>query len=103
MRKLHTSLAVSLLLLLAQHGALVHELSHISRVGNVEVRLQKDSLVEKTCELCLAYSQLANPASHSVHVPVFSPAACAAGSDPLCPGDPAEAPAPRSRGPPPAN
>jgi len=100
LRRLHISIGISLLLLLAQHGAIVHELSHICRVGNVEVRLQPDTALEKTCELCLAYSQLANPAGHTVHALVFEPAAHAVGTDRPSAAIPAEVPTARSRGPP---
>jgi hypothetical protein len=99
-RRLHISLAISLLLLLAQHGAILHELSHICRVGNVEVHLQPDSGLQKACELCLAYSQLATPASHTVHAVAFEPAACAASFDHPCAAIPADVPTARSRGPP---
>jgi hypothetical protein len=100
MRKLHISLAVSLLLLLAQQGAVLHEMSHIVRVGQMDARVQADTLADKTCELCLAYSQLANPASHSIHMPLFEPSACAAGANPRYPATPADSPTARSRGPP---
>lgn len=100
MRKVHISLGISLLLLLAQQGAVLHEMSHICRAGNVEVSLHSDTILEKTCELCLAFSQLANPASHTVHVPLFEPAACAASWNRPWSATPAGIPIPRSRGPP---
>jgi hypothetical protein len=99
-RRLHISLGISFLLLLAQQGAILHEVSHICRVGSVEVRLQPDTLLEKTCELCLAFSQLASPASHTVHAALFEPAACAASFDHPCAATPADVPTARSRGPP---
>jgi hypothetical protein len=101
MRKLHISLGISLLLLLAQQGAVLHEMSHLVRVGShAEARLHADTLIEKTCELCLAYSQVANPAGNSVQRALFEPSACAAGSNPPCTATPAAVPTPRSRGPP---
>jgi hypothetical protein len=101
MRKLHISIGISLLLLLAQQGAVLHEMTHMVRVGgHAEARLQADTLLEKTCELCLAYSQVANPAGNSVQVAQFEPSACAAGSNPPCAVTPAAVPTPRSRGPP---
>lgn len=98
--RLHISLGISLLLLLAQQGAVVHELSHICRIGNVEVRLQPDSALQKTCELCLAFSQVANPASHTFHSIPLEPAARAAGFDHPCAATPTTVPTARSRGPP---
>jgi len=101
MRKLHISLGLALLLLLAQQGAVLHEVSHICRVGShVEARVQADTLLEKTCELCLAFSQVANPAGNTVAVVRFEPSACAAGSKPLRAATPTDVPTPRSRGPP---
>jgi hypothetical protein len=101
MRKLHISIGLALLLLLAQQGAVLHEVSHICRIGsNVEARVQADTLLEKTCELCVAFSQVANPAGNSVPVVRFEPSACAAGSKPPCASTPADAPMARSRGPP---
>ena len=39
MRKLHISIALALLLLFAQHGAVLHEISHISQVSRADARL----------------------------------------------------------------
>jgi hypothetical protein len=106
MRKLHTALVISLLMLLAQQGAVFHELGHISQAGSVaasartRASVHADIRVEKVCELCLAYSQLANPASHRVQLPQFEPTACAAESHPIPTATPADVPTPRSRGPP---
>jgi hypothetical protein len=102
MRRLHISIVISLLLLLAQQGAVLHEMSHIVRAGvsGADVAVQADSALEKTCELCLAFSQVANPAGHSITVPMFEPTACAAGSNPFRAAAPAAIPTPRSRGPP---
>jgi hypothetical protein len=101
MRKLHISLGLALLLLAAQLGAVLHEVSHICRVGtNVHAQVHSDTALEKTCELCFAFSQVANPAGSTVTVAQFEPSSCAAGS--LLPGaaTPADVPTPRSRGPP---
>jgi hypothetical protein len=106
MRKLYTALAISLFLLLAQQGAVLHELGHISRAADVQAgaatsaRVHADTLADKVCELCLAYSQLANPASACSQLPQLEPAACAAESHSFPAATPAEVPTPRSRGPP---
>src|SRR5579872_3908431 len=100
MRKLHISLAISLLLLLAQQGALLHAVSHLCHVGKVDVQAQSNSQLEKTCELCLGFSQLAHPASHSVQTPQFEPSACVAGVFVDRAATPAASFTPRSRGPP---
>jgi hypothetical protein len=101
MRKLHISLGLALLLLTVQLGAVLHGVSHICRVGtNVEVQLHADSYAEKTCELCLAFSQGANPVAGTVQVAQFEPSSCAAGPKPPRAATAADIPTPRSRGPP---
>jgi hypothetical protein len=101
MRKLHISLGLALLLLLAQQGAILHEVSHICRVGtNVQAHVQADSFLEKTCELCVAFSQVASPAGNTLPVIRFEPSACVAGAQTPSAATPADVPTPRSRGPP---
>jgi hypothetical protein len=101
MRKLFISLGLTFLLLTAQLGAVLHEVSHICRVStNVHERIHPDTALEKTCDLCVAFSQVANPAGNSVAVAEFDPSFCAAGAP--CPSSvqTADVPTPRSRGPP---
>ena len=101
MRKLHISLGLALLLLTAQLGAVLHGVSHICRIGaNVEVQVHADTYAEKTCELCLAFSQAANPVGGAVTIARFEPSSCAAGSKPPHAATTAGIPTPRSRGPP---
>ena len=101
MRKLYISLGLALLLLTAQLGAVLHEVSHICRVGtNVQAQAHGDTALEKTCELCFAFSQVANPAGNTVCAQQFEPSSCAAGSPSPSAATPADVPTPRSRGPP---
>jgi hypothetical protein len=100
MHRFRISLGISLLLLFAQQGAIVHEIGHMSRVGHVEVRIQPDVVLEKSCELCLGFSQLATPASHTVQIVTFEPGSCAAGFLRICAANPTDLPTPRNRGPP---
>ena len=101
MRKLHITLGLALLLLTAQLGAILHEVSHICRVGkNVSEQVHADSYLEKTCDLCIAFSQVANPSGNTVDVAQFEPSSCAAGLAVPCAATPADVPTPRSRGPP---
>ncbi len=103
MRKLHISIGLALLLLLAQHGAVLHEVSHICRVGtSVHAQMHADTFLEKTCELCYAFSQVANPAGNTVASNYLQPASCAASSGHACATIPAHVPTPRNRGPPPS-
>jgi hypothetical protein len=100
MRRILLSVGVCLLLLSAQMGALLHELSHVSAASAQGVSVDAPKAVQANCALCLAYSQLANPASHSVPSLRFEPTACAAQSPPACADLPAAVPTARSRGPP---
>ena len=100
MRHFRTSLAICLLLLLAQQGAVLHQISHLGHSGSLDVRVHADTVLDKGCDLCIAFSQVTSPATHSVQLPQFEPAACAA--DPLRDSLPTLSAvlAPRSRGPP---
>jgi hypothetical protein len=101
MRKLYISLGLALLLLTAQLGAVLHEVSHICRVStNVHQQMHADTALEKICDLCVAYSQLANPFGNSVDVARFEPSSCAAGLIWPCAVNAVDVPTPRSRGPP---
>jgi hypothetical protein len=87
------------LLLTAQLGAVLHEVSHICRVGT-NAQAHADSFLEKSCELCFAFSQVANPADNTVGIGQFEPSSCAAGPLIARAATPAAVPTPRSRGPP---
>lgn len=101
MRKLHISLGLALLLLTAQLGAVLHEVSHICRVStNVHEQVHPDTALEKLCDLCVAFSQVANPAGNSVASAQFEPSSCAAGAVRPSAVETADVPTPRSRGPP---
>lgn len=101
MRKLHISLGLALLLLLVQHGAVLHEVSHICRVGtNVHAQVHAETVLERTCQLCLAFSQAVNPVPSSNALVSFEPSSCPARSQVSCAAIAAEVLTPRSRGPP---
>jgi hypothetical protein len=100
MRKIVLSLSLCVLLLTGQLGAWVHELSHLNPVAHQDVHLDKSPATEAACALCLAYSQVANPAGHTPQIVRFDPTSCAARST-RCPANiPSEVPTARSRGPP---
>lgn len=101
MRKLSITLGLALLVLTAQLGAVLHEVSHICRAGtNVQAQVHAGTLFEKPCDLCLAFSQVGNPAGNTVAVAHFEPSSCAAGSQLPCAAALADVLTPRSRGPP---
>jgi len=101
MRQVFKSLALLLLLIIAQQGALVHDFEHVARLTSVGASLDSHVLGDAACALCPAYAQAAAAAfSHAFPLPQpgripvlrsasFSPAAIIA-----------TLPTPRSRGPP---
>ncbi len=99
MKKICIALGLLLLLVTAQQGAVLHELSHICRAANTEVRVDADQS-QQTCELCLAFAQLGQLTSHSIHAPAFDPAPSHLGPEPRYSVVGTELPTPRSRGPP---
>jgi hypothetical protein len=103
MHRRYLSWLVSLLLVLAQHGAALHELGHLSHSARSEgatLRAGMELLENQLCPTCQAFSQIANPATARA-IPVgVTPAAIIPASDPRYAIVSAEAPTPRSRGPP---
>ncbi len=104
-RRLSIALAFPILLLMAEQGAWLHELSHTyysGRALHAEMS-QGDGLVDNNlCLTCQAFAQVANPVSGApapLHVP---PATFLRSPDPAYHVVGAETPTPRSRGPPPA-
>jgi len=100
MSRIRSVFALALLLVFAQHGALLHELSHIYRTGAAELNNEATVLDGKLCETCLAFAQAANPASGTLIVPPVVAALRHVSPDPEFSIIAARAPAPRSRGPP---
>jgi len=93
-------LGLLLMLVTAQQGAVLHELSHICRQGSAQSRVEVIGLGVKTCEQCLAYSQVVNPAAHSTPILLVVPPAALPLAAPHYCVIARQAPAPRSRGPP---
>jgi hypothetical protein len=103
MRRLSLSWLASLLLLLAQHGALLHELSHLARgtqTAGATLAGNGHSLEGGLCLTCEAFSQVTNPASAAATCVPLSPPAVIPTPDPSYAVVAANAPTPRSRGPP---
>ena len=99
----HTVKLLGLLLLLmaAQQGAVVHELSHVSGAVRGELRAQSDGTADTACALCPAFAQVVTPAfSHSFHIPRLVRFAPELVSEPRYVAIDAAVPRPRSRGPP---
>jgi hypothetical protein len=103
MRRSSVSWLLSLLLLFAQCGAVLHELGHLSEAQRSHGATLSAGLDAGSpfCATCEAYGQFANPAGASVHAfhvppPVLLPTAA-----PVYGSVGVDVPTPRSRGPPP--
>jgi hypothetical protein len=101
MAKLLKALGLLLLLLLAQQGAVEHELSHFSTFEVAGINAGSGDSSQAPCALCPAFAQVVTPAfSHSIHIPlraVFVLQLIAERQDSAID---ARDPQPRSRGPP---
>ena len=105
MRQVLKSLGLLLLLLIAQQGAVVHEIGHFSEIsssdgGSGEAH-STAALADAACALCPAFAQVVTPAfSHSFHIPVLLCAALERGTEERFIAVETAVPKPRSRGPP---
>jgi hypothetical protein len=101
MRHLLKTIGLLLLLIVAQQGAAVHELTHVTDSRTAAVRLDKSGAADTTCALCPAFAQVATPAfTHSFPVPRLGRATYEQASEPRHPTVEGRIPRPRSRGPP---
>jgi hypothetical protein len=101
MSNVYKALSLFVLLLSAQQGAVVHELSHLSGADQAQTRVDTGGAVDATCALCPAFAQAASPAfSHSLQIPLLVRMESQLIVEPrFLPAD-ASVPQPRSRGPP---
>jgi hypothetical protein len=103
MQRRSLSLVLSLLLLFAQHGAVLHELSHLSHGtsshGSV-LRASQPLLDNETCATCHAFSQVANPGTAAPAVFADFLPALVSSVEPSYAIVGIDTPTPRSRGPP---
>jgi len=98
LRKLTLALVLPLLMLLAQHGAVVHEIGHLGDAPSPFE--QKHRPADKACETCLAFEHLGaavTPEFAQIRLPAFGHALPSADPVPFLAAD---APSQRSRGPP---
>jgi hypothetical protein len=103
MRKFCLSLVLPLLMLLAQQGAVWHEIGHLGRAAGTSsagTEAPRQQPLDRLCASCLSFAHLAAAAGHAVpamlpallrHALVAGPAAVFIAAD---------APSARSRGPP---
>jgi hypothetical protein len=101
MRQVFKAAGLLLLLMAAQQGAIVHELSHVSGANRIDLQVQSDGAADKSCALCPAFAQVVTPAfSHSFHIPLLVRFALERVLEPQHAAIDAAIPRPRSRGPP---
>jgi len=101
MRHVHKALGLWLLLIIAQQGAVVHDLSHFSRVSHAGSRVDSQTAADAACALCPAFAQVVTPAfSHAFHIPPLVRAASERIAEPPHLAIDAAVPQPRSRDPP---
>jgi hypothetical protein len=99
MNRIRFSLALALLLVFAQQGAMLHELIHVYSTGTAHLQ-NEQTLDGRLCEACLGFSQVGNPASGTSHMPAAIAMLRHASRDPEFSIIAAAVPARRSRGPP---
>jgi len=101
MRRLLKPIGLLLLLLIAQQGAVVHELSHLTGWFQAEVQVGAGHHVDTTCTLCPAFAQVVIPAcSHPYPTLHIARATPGRHSESRYAAFDAAPPRPRSRGPP---
>jgi hypothetical protein len=101
LKKLHKPVWLLLLLITAQQGAVVHELSHLGHVHAAELRTDLGGVEDAACALCPAYAQVVTPAfSHTFHIPRLIRTSSEVSVEPRHVAIDAAVPTPRSRGPP---
>ena len=90
-----------LLLITAQQGAVVHELSHFFTSDVAASHLEGDGSADRTCALCPVFAQVSTPAfSHAFQIPPLVRAEAERFAELTLQEVKAEVPTPRSRGPP---
>ena len=102
-RRSSLALLLSFLLLFVQHGAVLHELGHLSHDGSAGAAAQRADLhgsKSAFCLTCEGFAQIANPAAGGVPAIAVLPSGCLPTPDPRYAVIAANTPTPRSRGPP---
>ena len=101
MTRVYQALVLLLLLLLAQQGAVVHELSHLSVADAGHARVESKTAADGPCPLCAEFAQVVTPAfGHAFQFPHLVLATPELGPEPHRASIEASVPTPRSRGPP---
>lgn len=108
MKHANKILALWLLLLTAQQGAIVHEISHLFGAESITYNVDTGGTADRTgdtadraCTLCPVFAQATTPAfSHAFHIPLLVRTDAERFSEPQYEAVDTAVPTPRSRGPP---
>jgi hypothetical protein len=101
MSQIFRTIGLLLLLVVAQHGAVVHELSHVVGARSGELECETAKSADATCALCPVFAQVVSPGlSHSIQAPRLVEIALERISEPRNLAIGAAVPQARSRGPP---
>jgi hypothetical protein len=99
MRRVYQAICLMLLLIAGQHGAVVHELGHLSASHDVSAAQGENT--DAACALCPLFAQAATPAfSHSFVAPLPFRAGIERVAERRLARSNGSVPTPRSRGPP---
>jgi hypothetical protein len=101
-RRLNIAWLLSLLLVFAQQGAVLHELGHLSHGdrGSAPALRADVQLLDGACSTCAAFAVVANPASGATSTFAASAAVYLPTPAPVYATVAADIPTPRNRGPP---
>ena len=102
-RRMRVCLLLPLLLVLSQHGAWLHELSHVAYAAHphqVTVQQADEGLEQGVCAGCQSFGQLGTALSGSVATPATALLQHRPQTPPQYSSPRAPLPAPRNRGPP---
>jgi hypothetical protein len=101
MSHVYRTLWLWLLLVTAQQGAVVHELSHCIGADGVHSQIETTDASDRACALCPAFAQVSTPAfSHALPIPPLVRAKADRFPELRLEAIEAAVPTPRSRGPP---
>ena len=101
MRHLFKLLSLLAVLIVAQQGAVVHELSHVFGTAHSEGKVDPRGGADATCAQCPAFAHVMTPAfSHSFYLPVLVRMAAHLATELQIAAIDAAVPQARSRGPP---
>jgi len=102
MRRLSFPWIISFLLVFAQHGAVLHEISHLhfDPAESATLHQSHEATDASSCPTCQAFAQIANPAAGAATAIAVCPAPYLLAPAPRDGVAVADAPIPCSRGPP---